>query len=84
MLSDPQNSIESYDDESTYNPNQAKYVFRDMYVLTQAMALEDTENKYELKGRYKSGGGDGIAIGAFNATGFGNGRWTLEKELIIR
>ena len=67
MLSDPQNSIESYDDESTYNPNQAKYVFRDMYALTQAAALEDTEkNKYELKGRYKSAGGDGIAIGAFN------------------
>lgn len=67
MLSDPKNSIESYDDESTYNPNQAKYVFRDMYALTQAAALEDTEkNKYELKGRYKSAGGDGIAIGAFN------------------
>ena len=67
ILSDPQNSIESYDDESTYNPNQAKYVFRDMYALTQAAALEDTEkNKYELKGRYKSAGGDGIAIGAFN------------------
>ena len=67
MLSDPQNTIESYDDESTYNPNQAKYVFRDMYALTQAAALEDTEkNKYELKGRYKSAGGDGIAIGAFN------------------
>ena len=43
MLSDPQNSIESYDDESTYNPNQAKYVFREMYALTQAAALEDTE-----------------------------------------
>ena len=41
--------------------------FRDMYALTQAAALEDTEkNKYELKGRYKSAGGDGIAIGAFN------------------
>ena len=38
-----------------------------MYALTQAAALEDTEkNKYELKGRYKSAGGDGIAIGAFN------------------
>ena len=67
MLVIDKNSIESYDDESTYNPNQAKYVFRDMYALTQAAALEDTEkNKYELKGRYKSAGGDGIAIGAFN------------------
>ena len=55
MLSNPQNTIESYDDESTYNPNQAKYVFRDMYALTQAAALEDTEkNKYELKGALHS------------------------------
>ena len=67
LLSDPNNSMETYNDESTYNANQAKYVFRDMYALTQAAALEDTEkNKYELKGRYKSAGGDGIAIGAFN------------------
>ena len=67
LLSDPTNSAETYEDETTYNPNQAKYVFRDMYALTQAAALEDTEkNKYELKGRYKSAGGDGIAIGAFN------------------
>ena len=67
LLSDDKNSMENYADESTYNANQAKYVFRDMYALTQAAALEDTEkNKYELKGRYKSAGGDGIPIGAFN------------------
>ena len=38
-----------------------------MYSLTKAAALESTEkNKFQLKGRYKSEGGDGIAIGAFN------------------
>ena len=67
LLDDPANSAETYSDEMTYNANQAKYVFREMYALTQAAALEATEkNKYQLKGRYKSAGGDGIAIGAFN------------------
>ena len=67
LLQDKSSSMEDYDNKLTYNPNQAKYVFRDMYALTQAAALEATEkNKFQLKGRYKSGGGDGIAIGAFN------------------
>ena len=36
-----------------------------MYTLTKAAALEFTEkNKFQLKGRYKSEGGDGINIGA--------------------
>lgn len=56
-----------YDQPSSYNPNQKKYVFREMYALTKAAALEATEkNKFELKGRYKSEGGEGIPIGAFN------------------
>jgi cell surface protein SprA len=56
-----------YNDESTYNPNQEKYVFQDMYVLTKAAALQDPEkNKFLLKGRYKSEGSNGIPIGAFN------------------
>ena len=38
-----------------------------MYQKTKAAALETTEkNKFQLKGRYKSEGGDGIPIGAFN------------------
>ena len=38
-----------------------------MYAQTKAAALEATEkNKFELKGRYKSEGGEGIPIGAFN------------------
>jgi cell surface protein SprA len=58
---------EDYYDENTYNGNQAKYVFRSMYKGTQAAALQDAEkNKFQLKGRFKSSGGDGIPIGAFN------------------
>ncbi len=58
-----------YDDltEASYNENQKKYVFRDMYAETKAAALQDPErNKFLLKGRYKSEGSNGIPIGAFN------------------
>ena len=58
---------EDYDTPESYNANQKKYVFREMYAQTKAAALEATEkNKFELKGRYKSEGGEGIPIGAFN------------------
>ncbi len=61
------NSGENYNDESSYNGNQAKYVFRSMYTKTQAAALQDSDkNKFQLKGKFKSSGGDGIPIGAFN------------------
>ena len=50
-----------------YNDNQKKYVFRNMYSLTKAAALEDADkNKFLLKGRYKSEGNNGIPIGAYN------------------
>ena len=50
-----------------YNENQKKYVFRSMYTTTQAGALQDAEkNKFQLRGRFKSSGGDGIPIGAYN------------------
>ncbi len=50
-----------------YNANQSKYVFRNLYKSTQAGALQDSEkNKFQLKGRFKSTGGDGISIGAYN------------------
>ncbi len=56
-----------YDTPSAYNQNQDKYVFRDMYSLTKAAALQDPEkNKFFLKGRYKAEGSNGIPIGAFN------------------
>jgi cell surface protein SprA len=44
-----------------------KYVFRSMYRNTQSGALQDSDkNKFLLRGRYKSSGGDGIPIGALN------------------
>ncbi len=59
--------VENYDDPLTYNSNQAKYVFRSLYKTTQAAALQESaKNKFQLKGRFKSMGGDGISIGAFN------------------
>lgn len=59
---------EDYDIETSFNPNQEKYVYKQLYELTKTAALEYSEkNKFQLKGRYKSSGGDGgIPIGAFN------------------
>ncbi|WP_281323231.1 cell surface protein SprA [Flavobacterium aestivum] len=61
------NSSEDYRDVNTYNPNQKKYVNSVMYRNTQAVASQNPElNKFLLRGRYKSTGGDGIPIGAYN------------------
>ncbi|MEM9000685.1 MAG: cell surface protein SprA [Bacteroidota bacterium] len=60
---------EEYDRENdeTYNANQQRYVFRNMYAKTKAASLQDAEkNRFQLKGRYKSEGSNGIPIGAFN------------------
>ena len=60
-------SAEDYSNPTTYNENQRKYVFRSMYRNTQSGALQDSDkNKFLLRGKYKSSGGDGIPIGAFN------------------
>jgi len=60
------NPAEDYDG-AIYNSNQTKYVFRNLYKSTQAAALQESaKNKFQLKGRFKSMGGDGISIGAFN------------------
>lgn len=60
-------ATEDYDDPNDYNANQSRYVYRAMYKETKAGALDDAElNKFQLKGRYKSQGGDGIPLGAFN------------------
>ena len=57
----------NYDDPLSYNENQAKYVYDVLYKSTKTAALEAIEkNKFQIKGRYKSTGGDGISIGAFN------------------
>ena len=61
LLDNPESAKESYTEENSYNKNQKRYVFREIYSLTKAAALEYTEkNKFQLKGRYKSEGGDGI------------------------
>ena len=58
---------QDYDNTTTYNDNQRKYVFRSMYRTTQSAALQDSDkNKFLLRGKYKSSGSNGIPIGAFN------------------
>ncbi len=58
---------EDYNQPSTYNPNQDKYVYRDMYVTTKAQAQQTADkNKYLIKGQYKATGREGIPIGGFN------------------
>jgi len=60
-------NAEDYQNNLTYNANQAKYVFDVLYKETKSAALEEADkNKFKIKGRYKSEGGDGIPIGAFN------------------
>lgn len=60
------NGAENYD-FGPYNSNQDKYVFRTLYKSTQAAALQESaKNKFKLKGSFKSSGGDGISLGAFN------------------
>ena len=57
----------NYDLPTTYDDNQAKYVYRSLYTSTKTAAMEDADkNKFQLKGRYKSSGSGGISIGAFN------------------
>ncbi|MFD1616485.1 T9SS outer membrane translocon Sov/SprA [Gelatiniphilus marinus] len=57
------NASEDYDNDATYNENQAKYVYDVLYKSTKTAALEEVEkNKFKLKGRYKSVSGGGIPI----------------------
>ncbi len=59
---------ENYNVPNSYNANQEKYVFRTLYTTTkiQAEQQDSDKNKFQLRGSYKSSGGDGIPIGAFN------------------
>ncbi|APY11250.1 cell surface protein SprA [Seonamhaeicola sp. S2-3] len=57
----------NYEDNTSYNENQQKYVYDILYKETKTAALEEVEkNKFKIKGRYKSTGSDGISLGAFN------------------
>lgn len=52
---------------SGWNANQKKYVYRSLYSNLKSKAQEESEkNKFILKGKYKSQGGRGISLGAFN------------------
>ncbi|KGO88038.1 SprA protein [Flavobacterium rivuli WB 3.3-2 = DSM 21788] len=54
-------------DIQAYNSNQKKYVYRELYKSTQAAAQQQSQkNKFQLRGRFKSTGGNGISLGAFN------------------
>lgn len=59
---------EIYGMESSYNENQQKYVYPDMYRTTKSSAMrnQSSKNKFQLKGKYSSTMGEGIPIGAFN------------------
>ncbi len=67
LLDNPKSSIESYENEDSYNKNQEKYVFKNLYDQTKAFALEENEkNKFQIRGSYKTSQGGDIPIGAFN------------------
>ncbi len=68
QLDDPSTAVENYDNRNTYNANQQKYVFDRLYSSTKIQAEQDQSDKnfFQLKGRYKATGADGIPIGAFN------------------
>ncbi len=73
----------NYDDEVYLNENQEKYVYDLMYKQTKTQALDEIEkNKFQIKGRYKSEGGEGIPIGGFNVPR-GSVRVTAGGRLLV-
>lgn len=63
-----EDASEDYTDPNTYNANQQRYVFNQLYSQTKILAEQEQadKNKFQLKGRYKNTGQNGISIGAFN------------------
>ncbi len=61
-------SAAQYSIPESYNANQNKYVYRSLYRTTKTQAEQEDSDKnlFQIKGRYKSTGSDGIPIGAFN------------------
>lgn len=61
----PNTGTEDYNNPETWNANQQKYVFRSLYRTTKTQAEQEDadKNKFQLKGRYKSGEVEGIPIG---------------------
>ena len=59
---------EQYEEPNTYNVNQIKYVYNELYTLGKTSAEKFIQkNKFNLKGRYKSSQSEGsISTGEFN------------------
>ena len=83
VLDDPANPGD-YDELTYDNLNQEKYVYDLLYKSTKTQALDEAEkNKFQIKGRFKSSGGDGgIPIGAFNVPR-GSVRVTAGGRLLV-
>ena len=62
------NQNEDYNDPTTYNQNQLKYVYNEMYTFGKTSAEKFIEkNKFNIRGKYKStSSNDGINTGEFN------------------
>ena len=67
-LKDVNASSENYNNKDSYNLNQKKFVYKEIYDLSKTAAEENIEkNKFQIKGSYKTSGEvGGIAIGQFN------------------
>jgi cell surface protein SprA len=81
---DDENDPGDYEDDFYDNPNQEKYVYDLLYKSTKTQALEESQkDKFQIKGRFKSSGGDGgIPIGAFNVPR-GSVRVTAGGRLLV-
>lgn len=80
----PNNNDSDYNQDIYTNANQEKYVYDLLYKSTKTQALDEAEkNKFQIKGRFKSSGGDGgIPIGAFNVPR-GSVRVTAGGRLLV-
>ncbi|NRB84238.1 MAG: cell surface protein SprA [Winogradskyella sp.] len=80
----PNNNDADYELDTYTNENQEKYVYDLLYKSTKTQALDEAEkNKFQIKGRFKSSGGDGgIPIGAFNVPR-GSVRVTAGGRLLV-
>jgi cell surface protein SprA len=80
----PNNNAADYEQDVYTNANQEKYVYDLLYKTTKTQALEESQkDKFQIKGRFKSSGGDGgIPIGAFNVPR-GSVRVTAGGRLLV-
>ena len=67
-LKSPQGLGENYENLASYNANQKKYVYNEIYSVSKTEAEKQSEkNKFQIKGSFKSSGDvGGISIGQFN------------------